>query len=92
MFMEASLCGIPTISTIIGMPSEIIKDRENGFFINRDKEELKKTIIEIYNNPSILSKISMTIRKDYILKLGEVKQKENWLNLFHNIFNEGQRQ
>ena len=92
MFMEASLCGIPTISTRIGMPNEIIHNGINGFFIKRDKEELKKKIIEIYNNPMILSKMSMEIRKDYIPNLGKEKQKQNWLNLFQNILNEEKRE
>jgi glycosyltransferase involved in cell wall biosynthesis len=84
MFMEASLCGVPSISTKIGMPSEIIIDNKNGKFIDRDKEQLKNQIIVIYNDRQILSRWSESIRNDYIDKLGVKAQIENWRGLFNS--------
>lgn len=84
MFMEASLCGVPSISTKIGMPSEIIIDNKNGKIIDRDKEQLKNQIIAIYNDRQILSKWSESIRNDYIDKLGVKAQIENWRGLFNS--------
>lgn len=88
LFMEASLCGVPSISTKIGMPNEIIQDYKNGVFIERNKESLKHAIIELYENPLLLNSFKQEIRKDYIQKLGIAKQKENWLKMFQEILHD----
>ncbi|OWK97547.1 hypothetical protein AP75_10465 [Kaistella haifensis DSM 19056] len=66
MFCEASLCGIPSISTRIGLPSMVIQDRVNGHFINRDIDEMADAIIYLFDNPDVIKKYASRIKEDYL--------------------------
>ena len=88
LFMEASLCGVPSISTNIGMPTEVIINDFNGKLIERNSEALKIAIKNIYFEPNILNLWRQNIRGAYINKLGCQVQKNNWKNLFNGILNE----
>lgn len=82
MFMEASLCGVPSISTRIGMPAFVIVDRENGLFCDRNVTDFVEKITWLIQNPERLVEMKTKIRKDYIEKLGVQVQIKNWKSLF----------
>jgi len=88
MFMEASLCGVPSISTKIGMPHYVIKDQINGIFSNRTIEDFSDKIEFIYHNRDLLRKMKNSIRNDYIEKLGTKVQIDNWRKMFQTVLNE----
>lgn len=65
--LEAMYCGIPIISTNVGIVNEalgnkqksfIIGSRENGKNDERIKENLKNKIIELYNNRELFKELS----------------------------------
>lgn len=87
LFMEASLCGVPSISTRIGMPAYVIEHEKNGLFIKRNKEELKEAIIRVYKDKGILESMKKVIRQDYLDKLGKDIQVKNWKVLFEKVLN-----
>ena len=66
LFSEAALSSVPAISTKIGFPNTIIKNGENGLFIDRDKEQLKSAIRTLYNDRQLLYKFSKNIKQDYL--------------------------
>lgn len=86
MFMEASLCGVPSISTRIGMPSYVIINYENGLFCDRNVADFIEKIKMLINDTELLQKMKTNIRKAYIEKLGVHVQIKNWENLFETIF------
>jgi glycosyltransferase involved in cell wall biosynthesis len=85
MFMEASLCGVPSISTTIGMPAYVIVDNENGLFCSRNVADFVEKIALVIQHPELLEKMRVRIRKDYIEKLGVDVQIQNWENLFNQL-------
>jgi glycosyltransferase involved in cell wall biosynthesis len=86
LFMEASLCGVPSISTRIGMPKYVIRDGENGIFIERSKEALRAALLRVFEDRVLLADMQEAIRRDYIGLLGFAVQKENWKSLFARVF------
>ena len=88
LFMEASLCGVLSISTKIGMPAYVIEHEKNGLFIERNKEALKTAIRRLYEERDLLESMKKIIRRDYISKLGVEVQMRNWQRLFESILNE----
>lgn len=86
LFMEASLCGVPSISTHIGMPAYVIEDGKNGLFIERTAESLREAIVRLYEDRTKLQEMKACIREDYIGKLGMKVQIAQWNNLFDELF------
>jgi glycosyltransferase involved in cell wall biosynthesis len=48
--LEAAACGIPLISTRVGLAPELIKDGDNGFLIERDIEAIRDAVITLRDN------------------------------------------
>lgn len=87
MFMEASLCGVPSVSTRIGMPAYVIEDEKNGLFCERNIEDIVTKIAYLIDHPELLKSMKARIRKDYIEKLGVQVQVNNWQRLFNELLN-----
>ena len=85
LFMEASLCGVPSISTRIGMPAETIRDGENGFFCEPSVVDLKEKIMLLYHNRPLVQSMGRRIRADYMAVFGVDAQTANWETLFERI-------
>ena len=85
LFAEASLSNVPSISTKIGFPKMVIKNGENGIFINRDIEELTSAIIDLYDNRQKLKYLSQNIRKDYLAVLDNKILVENLKNFLEKV-------
>lgn len=88
MFMEASLCGIPSVSTRVGMPWYVIEDGINGLFCERQVEDMVEKVKSLIDNRVLYNAMSSTIRSSYIKKLGVEVQIENWKSLFQTVLNE----
>lgn len=85
LFSEASMMEIPTISTDIGFPHEVIIDGVNGFIVERDIKKMSERIIELYENRQLLFDMSKRIKDDYIEVFGSHKLTQKWKSLFNDM-------
>ena len=56
--LEAMGCGIPIISTNVGIVPEVFGTKQSEFIIKREEEDLIKKIKILYNNKNILEQLS----------------------------------
>ena len=56
--LEAKSYGLPVIATAVGGNCEIIKHNVNGYLCNPDIKSIKKSIINIINNDTLLEQVS----------------------------------
>ena len=85
-------CGLPLITTNIGIMKEIIRDGENGLFITWEPEDIAEKIILLLQNKDLREKIAANGRqtvqqfeyskmiRDYALRYHElIRMKRNSL-------------
>ncbi|WP_289031885.1 glycosyltransferase [uncultured Algoriphagus sp.] len=84
LFREASLSGIPSISTRVGFPNMVIKNEVNGFFAECEIESFINKLREIYFNRGKLNMAKERIRRDYLEIMGNDVLIKNWREAFNS--------
>lgn len=74
--IEAAACGVPSISTDVGIVPELIEDGKNGFVVERTYEEIKNRLMWIVENQDSLNEMSLNIR-------GKMEREFNWESLIY---------
>ena len=72
--IEASACGVPVISTDVGIVPELIDNEVNGFIVEREYSAIKSKLLWIVNNREILPQMGEAIRS-------KMEMEFNWKNL-----------
>ena len=85
LFMEASLMEVPCISTRIGIVTEVLQDGKNGYFIEREIDDIYNKLEYLYVNRDVLFKMSQNVREDFIKKLGPAEMKKKWITLLDDV-------
>lgn len=85
LFAEASLMGIPTVTTRVGWPEMVVEDGVNGFIVDREVGAFVEKISELIEQPKVLYSAATRIRNDYIAKLGHRVLRDNWSVLFEHL-------
>ena len=87
LFGEASLMDVPSISTDIGWPHEVIKSGENGFIVDKSIEAISKRVIQLYEDRELLFLMSKRIRGDYLAVFNTQIMVKRWKTMFHELLN-----
>lgn len=86
---QAMACGIPVICTENSGGSEIINDGQEGFIIPiRNKEILKKKILELYNDRKKLDLMSQKAHKRASKNLSWKLYGKKMIEIYKNIIRE----
>lgn len=72
--LEAAACGVPSISTDVGLVPELIDNNVNGFIVDRNYEAMRNKIQWIINNRKILPEFGKLIRT-------KMENEFNWENI-----------
>lgn len=83
--VDAGACGVPVITTDGGFASEIIEDRVNGLFVERDIKKISEKIIEVYDDRELLDRMSKKISNDIVGNWGHAPRAEFWARMFAEI-------
>lgn len=91
VLLEAMCFGIPTITTLNGGSSTIIKNYENGFICDiTNIEQWKNCIIEVLNNSKLSEKISNNAQRTIEQEFLWIKLSEKFIQVYKNAFTKGE--
>jgi glycosyltransferase involved in cell wall biosynthesis len=85
LFSEACSMEVPSISTDIGKPHEIIVDNVNGLIVEKDINEMSKKIIQLYEDRQLLIAMSSRIRNDFYDVYNVKDMANNWKEMFNEL-------
>ncbi|VAX25474.1 hypothetical protein MNBD_IGNAVI01-456 [hydrothermal vent metagenome] len=74
--IEAAACGVPVISTDVGIIPELIDNEVDGFIIDRTYDAIKNKLLWITNNREILPQMGKKIRQ-------KMENEFNWETLIY---------
>jgi len=74
--LEAAACGIPVISTDVGIVPELIDDDVNGFIVDRNYDAIKTRMRWLIQNRDILPEFGSKIR-------AKIENEFNWHSLIY---------
>ena len=60
--LEAAACGLPVITTRVGNMPELIRDGENGFFVERDAGDIAEKLRWLRDDPELRDRLGRAAR------------------------------
>jgi glycosyltransferase involved in cell wall biosynthesis len=87
MFGEAALMGVPSVSTNIGWPSQVIQDGINGYIVEKNLENMVDKIEILYKDRTLLEQMSKRIRTDFQNEFNKQEMIDRWKALFTTVLN-----
>jgi glycosyltransferase involved in cell wall biosynthesis len=61
--LEAAACGVPTITTKVGIVPELIRHRHNGIIVSRTSQGIRRAVRKLMKRPSMQESLRKNIRK-----------------------------
>ncbi|QDI92865.1 glycosyltransferase [Salicibibacter halophilus] len=83
--LEAAACGVPIISTNVGIVPELISDKRNGIIVKRDANAIKNAVQTVKNNPEMKKQLSGNIRATILEGWTLEKCKSDWEDFFSSL-------
>ena len=80
--LEAAACGIPLISTRVGIAPELIRDGENGFLIERSIEAIRNAVIKLRDNQELRTAMGKRARETVAKAWNWDRQAQNYVPFF----------
>jgi glycosyltransferase involved in cell wall biosynthesis len=60
--LEAAACGLPVVTTRVGNMPELIRDGENGFFVERDAADIAEKLRRLRDDPELRDRLGRAAR------------------------------
>ena len=86
--LEAAACGLPVVTTRVGNMPELIRDSENGFFVERDAADIAAKLRRLRDDPGLRERLGRAARA--IAEQWDWRHQAAWYDaMFREILGDG---
>ncbi len=86
--LEAAACGVPLITTPVGNMPELIRDGENGFFIERNVASLTEKLARLRADPDLRERVGQAARATVVESWDWRRQAARYGAMFREVLGE----
>ncbi|MFC4807985.1 glycosyltransferase family 4 protein [Paenibacillus sp. GCM10023250] len=83
--LEAAACGVPVISTPVGIVPELIRSGQNGIIIPRTANAIRKEVLQFMANPGERQKLGRNARDTVVKQWSWDVCKRDWEAFFKSL-------
>ncbi len=83
--LEAAACGVPIITTRVGIVPELIRHRHNGIIVSRSPQGIRRAVRKLMDRPSTQEKLRRNIRKTITDNWTWDICKKDWEHFFKSL-------
>jgi glycosyltransferase involved in cell wall biosynthesis len=83
--LEAAACGLPVITTRVGNMPELIRDGENGFFVERDVADIAAKLERLRDDPGLRDRLGRAARATVVESWDWRKQAGRYDEMFRAV-------
>ncbi|ANS76817.1 hypothetical protein AWM70_21355 [Paenibacillus yonginensis] len=83
--LEAASCGVPIISTQVGIVPELIRNKVNGIIIPRTANAIRKEVMKLMSYPSECEKLGRNVRNTVVHQWSWDVCKREWEAFFKSL-------
>ena len=87
--LEAAACGVPIITTKVGIVPELIRHRKNGIIVPRTAEAIRRETMRLKGDPEMRDQLSRNIRKTVERHWTWDLCKKDWEHFFKSMVEAG---
>jgi glycosyltransferase involved in cell wall biosynthesis len=80
--LEAAACGVPLISTRVGIAPELIHNHDNGILVNRTVEDIRRAVILLRDSPEMRISMGRSARMRIEEESTWDRQAQNYISFF----------
>ncbi|SDI86488.1 glycosyltransferase family 4 protein [Natribacillus halophilus] len=84
--LEAAACGVPLITTNVGIVPELISDSSKGFIVPRKSDAFRDTVQTLMNHPEKRREVSKNIRQTIVDRWTLEACQSDWENFFLSMW------
>jgi glycosyltransferase involved in cell wall biosynthesis len=86
--LEAAACGVPLITTPVGNMPELIRDGENGFFVERNVAGLTEKLARLHADPDLRHRLGKAARATVVESWDWRRQAARYAAMFRDVLGE----
>ena len=87
--LEAAACGLPVITTRVGNMPELIRDGENGFFVERNVADIAEKLGRLRDDPELRDRLGRAARADAVESWDWRRQAQRYDAMLRAVLGEG---